>query len=170
VTPVYEIFIRSFPTVHSLANTSERKISVLIKSLGLSYRVKRLKAIATLVVEKYGGSFPEDLHELLKLPGVGLYIAGMLLCFAFEKPVPVLDSNIKRVLERVFDAKFPKNAHKKPSILQYLDVFFPRHERKEFTIGLLDIGITICHPKNPQCKKCPLLDICKYGLSVARPL
>jgi A/G-specific adenine glycosylase len=161
VTPVYENFIKKFPTIQSLANATDDEIMQIIKPLGLAYRAKRLKKVASIIVEKYGGKFPEELNELLKLPGVGNYIAGVLMCFAFGKRFPVLDSNVKRVLSRVFGITLPADAHKKPGVLQMLEKLFPSQRVREFIIGLLDLGIIICLPKNPRCELCPLKNICK---------
>jgi len=163
--PVYENFIRKFPTIQSLANATDDEIMQVIKPLGLAYRARRLKKVASILVERYGGRFPEELNELLKLPGVGSYIAGILMCFAFGKRFPVLDSNVKRVLSRVFGIIFPTDAHKRPGILQMLEKFFPSQRVKEFVIGLLDLGITVCLPKKPRCGLCPLKNICRtYNL------
>jgi A/G-specific adenine glycosylase len=168
VVPIYENFIRKFPTIHSLANATDDEIKRIIKPLGLAYRTSRIKKVARIIVDKHDGRFPEQLQELLKLPGVGSYIAGVLLCFAFGKRFPVLDSNIKRVLSRVFGITFPADAHKSPDILRTLEKFFPEHGFREFVIGLLDLGITICLPKNPQCVLCPLKYICKTYISSQR--
>ena len=163
--PVYENFIRKFPTIQSLANATDDEIMQVIKPLGLAYRAGRLKRAASILVERYGGRFPEELNELVKLPGVGSYIAGILMCFAFGKRFPVLDSNVKRVLSRVFGIIFPTDAHKRPGILQMLEKFFPSQRVKEFVIGLLDLGITVCLPKKPRCGLCPLKNICRtYNL------
>jgi len=161
VVPVYENFIKKFPTIQSLANATDYEIIQVIKPLGLAYRARRLKRVASTLVEKYDGGFPEELNELLKLPGVGSYIAGVLMCFAFNKRFPVLDSNVRRVLSRVFGIVFPADAHKRPGVLRMLEKFFPSQSVREFVAGLLDLGITICLPKNPQCGLCPLKNICK---------
>jgi len=171
VVPVYENFIKKFPTIQSLANATDDEIMQVIKPLGLAYRARRLKKVANILVERYGGRFPEELDELLKLPGVGNYIAGVLMCFAFGKRFPVLDSNVRRVLSRVFGIVFPTDAHKRPGVLQMLEKFFPSQRVREFVIGLLDLGINVCLPKNPRCGLCPLKNICKtYNSSRQREL
>ena len=168
VVPVYENFIKKFPTIHSLANATNQEIMRVIKPLGLAYRARRLKRVASTLVERYGGRFPDELDKLLKLPGVGNYIAGVLMCFVFDKRVPVLDSNVRRVLSRVFCIAFPADAHKRPNVLQMLERFFPSQKVREFVIGLLDLGITVCQPRNPRCELCPLKNICKTYSSSRR--
>jgi A/G-specific adenine glycosylase len=161
VVPIYENFIKKFPTIHSLASATVEEVMQVIKPLGLAYRARRLKSVASILVERYGGRFPEQLDVLLKLPGVGSYIAGILLCFAFNKRFPVLDSNVKRVLSRVFGIALPADAHKRPEVLRMLERFFPSQKVKEFVAGLLDLGITVCLPRNPRCELCPLKNICR---------
>jgi len=163
VVQVYSNFVKKFPTIDSLANAEIKEIIEMIKPLGLAYRAERLKRIASIIVKNYYGKFPSELNELLKLPGIGLYIACVILCFSFKKKIPVFDSNVRRVLGRVFSIQFPKNAHKKPELLQALKIFFPEERAKEFVIGLLDLGIEICLPKRPKCHECLLIDICEYA-------
>src|SRR6185295_11669497 len=98
--PYYERFIREFPTVEVLAAAKEERVLTLWAGLGYYRRAKNLMAAARVVVEKHGGALPADYDALLELPGVGQYMAGAILSIAFNKPYPVVDGNVRRVLSR----------------------------------------------------------------------
>tara|TARA_B100000315_G_scaffold35517_1_gene30157 strand:+ start:3765 stop:4229 length:465 start_codon:yes stop_codon:yes gene_type:complete len=102
VEAIYLKFIGEFPTADTLSEASIQDIANIIKPLGLKYRASRLKDIAVKIVENHQGLIPESKDELVQLKGIGEYVSNAVLCFAFGKDVPLVDTNIARVVQRVF--------------------------------------------------------------------
>ena len=100
--PYYERFIREFPTIESLAQADEQRVLTLWAGLGYYRRARNLMVAAQAVVQDHGGRIPSDYDALLALPGVGQYMAGAILSIAFNKPYPVVDGNVRRVLSRIY--------------------------------------------------------------------
>ena len=162
VEPIYRRFIAKYPSVHSLASAPVEEVSEDLRSLGLTYRGARLKQIAETIETKFGGKIPDGENELLSLPGIGKYVANAVLCFAFKKDVPLVDSNVLRVLGRIFSIKSIPDSHKKPEIWDFMSRMTPRGRAKEFNLSLLDFAGTLCTSKTPQHETCPIRDICDF--------
>lgn len=103
VVSVYEIFLKRYPNVYSLSRANYCELEEILAPLGLRWRILNLKKAAKFIVENYAGKIPDRKDLLLRLPGVSGYIAGAVLCFAYGKPEPLLDTNTVRILGRVFD-------------------------------------------------------------------
>ncbi|HYR45133.1 MAG TPA: A/G-specific adenine glycosylase, partial [Terriglobia bacterium] len=100
--PYYDRFIREFPSIEALSRANEERVLTLWAGLGYYRRAKNLMAAAREIVEKHGGNIPSDHQALLKLPGIGQYMAGAILSIAFNKPYAVVDGNVRRVLSRFY--------------------------------------------------------------------
>ena len=109
VKAVYEKFIYRWHSLQSLSKARISSISKVIQPLGLKYKASRLKSVAKVIVEKFGGKIPKVEDKLLELNGIGRYIASAVECFAFNKPKAVLDTNIIRIFNRVFGIKSKKS-------------------------------------------------------------
>lgn len=166
VVPVYRSFIENYPTPEALADTTVERIRSEISSLGLEYRATRLKKIAKILVDHYGGQVPSDFKSLRQLPGVGAYIANAVLCFAFGRDRPLLDTNVIRVIHRVFSIPIPPDSHKKKKLWDLMERIVPHDEAREFNLAILDLGALICKARKPEHDKCPLKDICDLNLSM----
>lgn len=162
VEPVYYEFMKKFPDARALADASLESIAGTIQPLGLAYRAPRLKAIAKVLVERHGGLIPESESELLELPGIGKYIANAILCFAFGRDVPVVDTNVARIAQRVFGLNFGREPHKKREFREFMKRMIPRGRARDFNLSLLDHANLICTPKHPKCLVCPLNRICRF--------
>jgi len=162
VKPVYTRFIAQYPSPQDLATARLEDIAKDLQSLGLAYRASRLKQIADIIVMKFEGKIPATEHELLQLPGVGRYVANAVLCFAFDKDVPLVDANILRVMKRVFSITTPKESHKKPEIWDLMATMILRQKAREFNLSILDFASLICTVKNPLHETCPLRDVCHF--------
>ena len=154
VAPYYERFLRELPTVHALDRAPLSRILALWSGLGYYRRAENLKKSAREIVRKYGGHLPHDYDALIALPGVGDYTAGALLSIAFQKSYPAIDGNAHRVLHRLFT---PKNDRK---LRQAALLLVPRSRPGYFNQGLMELGATICIPKDPRCPRCPLAAHC----------
>ncbi len=154
VAPYYERFLRELPNVHALDRAPLSRVLALWSGLGYYRRAENLKKSAREIVRKYGGHLPDDYDALLALPGVGDYTAGALMSIAFQKSYPAIDGNAHRVLHRLFT---PKNDRE---LRQAAMLLVPLSRPGYFNQGLMELGATICIPKDPRCPRCPLAAHC----------
>lgn len=163
VERIYPRFIEKFPTIHHLYQAETEEIDNLIKDIGLFYRSMRLKKIAEQVVDQFNGIIPDNKEDLLSLYGVGQYISNAVLCFAFKKRVPIVDTNVIRVYRRVFNLESSKaRPRTDKKIWDFARKMLPKENYVEYNYALLDFASDVCRAKNPLCKSCPIEDICKY--------
>jgi len=164
VIPYYEKFLKTFPTVRSLAGANLSKVLKVWEGLGYYSRARNLHQAAKIIVNHSNGKIPDKLKDLLNLPGIGRYTAGAILSIAYNKKVPILDGNVKRVLSRLFVVSgHPKKTEK---ILWPLsESLIPKGSPGAFNQALMDLGSMICTPKNPNGLSCPLKNLCQGYLS-----
>ena len=160
-TPYYLKFVENFPTVQDLANASEEQVLKLWQGLGYYSRARNLHATAKMVVEEYGGSFPNTYQELLKLKGVGDYTASAISSICFGEPQPVVDGNVYRVLSRYFGVDTPINSAEGIKNFKTLAFKVMNTENiRDYNQGIMEFGAIQCTPKKPYCLDCPLSDSC----------
>jgi A/G-specific adenine glycosylase len=157
----YYQFTKELPDLNSLAKADEDKVISLWKGLGYYTRAKNLRKGAIYLELNHSSTFPKNLDELLKVPGIGPYTAKAILSIAFDLPHAVLDGNVKRVLSRFFlfneNIGLPKSHYK----LQILaDSFLNLNSPGDHNQAIMEIGALICTPI-PNCKICPLNSSCK---------
>ena len=173
VREYYARFMRELPTVEDLAACEEEKLLKLWEGLGYYSRVRNLQKAAKILVAVYGGEFPSDVESLKALPGIGSYTAGAIASIAFGKPVAAVDGNVFRVAARLEENPTPID---KPKYRKYLEEtlqkVYPEEEAAcaEFTQSLFELGALICKPQSPDCKNCPLNDICRANQNGTQPL
>ena len=161
VRPVYERLLLRWPTPKALSVARFSAISKEIRPLGLKYKAGRLKSVARMIVGKYSGRVPEEEKELLELPGVGRYIASAAQCFAFSKAKAVLDTNVIRIISRVFGVVSHKGRPRDdPRLWEFAQRLVPVDRAKEYNWGLLDYGAAICKSRKPMCRQCVLRCTC----------
>jgi A/G-specific adenine glycosylase len=162
VIPYYEKWMRLFPTIRALADASEQDVLNAWEGLGYYSRARNLHNAARIVAEQYRGELPRDLDELGSLPGIGRYTLGAIASIAFGMDVPALDGNIKRVYSRIFDLSEPVDTPQGEKLLWELaEKQLPKGQAGDYNQALMDLGATICIPKNPRCLICPLMKICQ---------
>jgi A/G-specific adenine glycosylase len=154
VTPYYERFLDELPTVQALHRAPLRRVLTLWSGLGYYRRAENLKKSAREIVRNHGGCLPDSYDALLALPGVGDYTAGALMSIAFQRSYPAIDGNARRVLNRLF---IPKNDRE---LRQAARLLVPVSRPGYFNQGLMELGATICVPKDPLCLRCPLAVHC----------
>lgn len=163
VEKVYPQFVQHFPTVERLAEAGIDEIGDLIKGLGLSYRALRFKKMSHQIVREFKGAVPEDMKGLLSLYGVGDYIGSAVLCFAYKNRVPIVDTNVIRIFERVFGLKSLKSRPRMDRDLwKFAEEVMPEENYVSYNYALLDFASEVCRAKNPLCETCPLSDMCSY--------
>lgn len=154
VVPYYGHFLENFPTVDALARAPLKKVLALWSGLGYYRRARHLKLASRILVRRHAGRLPTKYDDLLALPGVGDYTAGALMSIAFQKAYPAIDGNARRVLARLFSLSNEKELRAAATAL------VSRSRPGQFNQGLMELGATICAPKNPLCRKCPLRRDC----------
>jgi A/G-specific adenine glycosylase len=153
VVPKWHAWLRRFPTLADLASAAASEAIRQWQGLGYNLRAVRLHAIACQVVEQHGGVLPDTLERLLALKGVGRYTAGAVACFAFEQPVAMVDTNVRRVLSRVFGVQ-PE------CVADVAERAVPTGTAYAWNQALMDLGATLCRTRQPLCLVCPLVSEC----------
>lgn len=154
VIPYYDRWLTLFPTITALAAADQQQVLKAWQGLGYYARARNLHRAAQEIVQKHNGQFPTDLTAVVALPGIGQTTAGGILSAAFNLPVPILDGNVKRVLARLSALKAPPNRAMKQLWQMSADLLDPQ-EPRDFNQALMDLGATLCTPKNPACLLCP---------------
>jgi A/G-specific adenine glycosylase len=172
VLPKYRAFLERFPTLADLAAAPVAEVIRAWAGLGYNMRAVRLHEIARQAVERYGGALPGSLDELLQLKGIGRYTAGAVACFAFGLPVATVDTNIRRVLWRVFrgiePAAWPADSAFQRQMLEVAEWALPPDHAYDWQQALMDLGATTCLARRPLCERCPLTACCAAYQEAAR--
>ncbi len=164
VLPKYREFLERFPTLADLAGAPTADVIRTWSPLGYNVRAVRLQRIARQAVDEYGGALPGTLEGLLALKGIGRYTAGAIACFAFGLPVATVDTNIRRVLWRVFrgiePGVWPAGQPAVRDVLALAEWALPGEYAYDWQQALMDLGATICVSRRPACERCPLASVC----------
>lgn len=161
VIPYFERWMERFPTLESLAEASQQEVLSEWEGLGYYSRARNLHKAAQIVNDEFSGELPRDVKDLCRLPGIGRYTAGAISSIAFAQDEPTLDGNIRRVLARVFGLHHPVHSNEAEKRLwEIATLYLPPGEAGEYNQALMDLGATICTPRQPQCTLCPLAEIC----------
>ena len=162
VLPKYHEWLERYPSLSVLATADERDVTNTWRPLGYNIRPRRLHAIARESVERYGGELPSDEETLLSFKGIGAYTAGAIRSFAFQQRAAIVDTNVARVLFRIFIGRGDPKAHAMRKQLWALsEALVPHKHVFDFNQGLMDLGATVCSPRTPRCGGCPMKGFCR---------
>ena len=162
VIPYYERFIADLPDVYALAAADTAHVYKLWEGLGYYRRAAHLQEAAKFIVSECGGYFPDSYEGLLKLQGVGNYTAAAIASIAFGQAKGVVDGNILRIISRLFMLEDNIALEKtKKAYGLIMDDMIRYAEPSAFNQAMMDLGATVCMPRNPNCEACPLKDMCK---------
>lgn len=164
VLPTYTSFLEGFPTLQALADAPVSKVIRAWSGMGYNRRAINLRRAARVIVDEHSGLIPNDPRALQKLPGIGRYTAAAIACFAFQRPVAVMDTNIRRVLGRVLTGQGDVDADSGWSLAEAA-VPSDGARASAWHQALMDLGATTCSTRRPKCGDCPVNDLC-----AARPL
>lgn len=155
-------WMEQFPDVPTLAAATEAEILKTWEGLGYYSRARNLQRAAQVVVAEHGGKFPDNLEAIAALPGVGRYTAGAVLSFAFNKPAPIVDGNVARVLARLFKFGQEINTPSGQRVLwSWAAVLLdPKHPR-DYNSALMELGQRLCTARHPLCSECPVHAHCQ---------
>jgi A/G-specific adenine glycosylase len=162
VIPYYQRFVARFPDIASLAAAPDDEVLRLWSGLGYYSRARNLHRAAQLVMERHGGSFPQQRAEIETLPGIGRSTAAAIAGFAFGARAAILDGNVKRVLARHFAvAGFPGDRVVEQELWQLAESLLPADDIEPYIQGLMDLGATVCTTRAPGCGRCPVQATCR---------
>jgi A/G-specific adenine glycosylase len=167
VAEYYPRFLQRYPTVHHLANARAGSVREAWDGLGYYRRAENLHRLAQEVVKRHDGRVPDRPDVLRLLPGVGPYTAAAVATFAYLKRAAPVDTNVARVLRRVFRPRLPGGARGERAIQQLALTVLPHRPKAawEFNQALMDLGATVCKARKPECPRCPVKDACRTGRS-----
>jgi A/G-specific adenine glycosylase len=161
VLPKYHEWLRKYPSLEALASANVKEVTRTWRPLGYNIRPRRLQAIARESVDRYGGNLPSDEETLLSFKGIGAYTAGAIRSFAFRKRAAILDTNVARVLFRVFVRHGDIKAHAmRRHLWGVSEVLVPRKDFFDFNQAIMDFGATVCTARAPKCHACPMTKSC----------
>ena len=162
VLPKYAEWLDKYPSFDALAAAPEHDVTETWRPLGYNIRPRRLQSIARETVARYGGSLPSDEETLLSFKGIGAYTAGAIRSFAFRERAAILDTNVARVLFRVFVAKGDSRSHAMKRHLWTLsETLVPSRHVFDFNQALMDFGAMVCVARDPKCLVCPMSKSCR---------
>src|SRR3979490_2000701 len=162
VLPKYAEWLDKYPSFQALAAAPEQDVTQTWYPLGYNIRPKRLQSIAREAVARYGRRRPADEETLLSFKGIGAYTAGAIRSFAFGERAAILDTNVARVLFRVFVSRGdPKRHAMKRHLWTLSATLVPVRRVFDFNQALMDFGATICVARNPKCLVCPMSKSCR---------
>ena len=157
----YTRFLEALPTIEDLAKADDELLHKLWEGLGYYSRVRNLKKAAGIIMERYGGVFPQGYEDLLALPGIGAYTAGAICSIAFGQKKAAVDGNVLRVVSRLTENDTPIDSPAyKREVQTALEAVYPE-AAGAFTQALMELGATVCGPNwTPRCDECPCRDFC----------
>ncbi|GAC07699.1 A/G-specific adenine glycosylase [Paraglaciecola chathamensis] len=161
VIPYYQKFMQRFPDIFTLANAPQDEVLHHWTGLGYYARARNLQKAAQVIRDQYDGKFPQDINDVIALPGIGRSTAGAVLSLACAQHHSILDGNVKRVLARYFAVDgWPGKKDVEQALWQYADSLTPNSRTGDYTQAMMDMGATICTRSKPKCDSCPLQQNC----------
>jgi A/G-specific adenine glycosylase len=171
VAEYYPRFLDRFPDLGSLARARPRAVREAWDGLGYYARASNLHALARVVSKDLDGALPDHPEELIKLPGIGPYTAGAVASFAYEKPVPAVDTNVARVITRVFlgNSRQRLSGNRQRIIWSLAAALVPKNGKRawKFNQAIMELGALVCVARKPRCPECPVRSVCKTGRVVS---
>jgi len=174
VIPYFERWMTAFPDVKTLATAEEQQVLKLWEGLGYYSRARNIHKAAKIIFENLDGKIPDKRKDLEKIPGIGKYTSAAIASMAFGKDEATLDGNIRRVLARLYDVNLPAQSTEGETLLWKLaEENLPHGKAGDYNQAWMDLGASICLPRNPRCLLCPLRLHCKAfaaGTQEERPI
>lgn len=160
VVPAFAAFIERFPTLAALASASTADVLRMWRGLGYNSRAIRLHALAQTVLRDHRGEIPKETDELRELPGIGAYTAAAIRAFAFDIDDAPIDTNVKRIVHRLFyGVEYPMLA-RDPQLAARARALVPPGRAHDWNSAMMDLGATVCGARAPKCEACPIAADC----------
>ena len=162
VIPYFQRFMTRFPTLVELASAEETEILRYWEGLGYYSRARNIHRAARLIVEQNSGLFPSDLSELRLLPGIGRYTAGAIASFAFDQRAPIVEANTLRLYCRLLGYEGdPRSKAGQETLWSFAESILPQTQPGQVNQALMELGATVCTPRDPACPVCPVHAYCR---------
>jgi A/G-specific adenine glycosylase len=162
VLDYYDRWLSRFPTLATLAAAEEQQVLQAWQGLGYYNRARNLHRCARLLVESGAGRLPENVADLVRLPGIGRYTAGAIVSFAFNRPAPILDANVTRVLARLTNLQVSvESVAGRRSLWELAENLVKHGEPRLINSAIMELGALLCVPRNPRCILCPVRSFCR---------
>ena len=161
VLSYFNNWMTEFPDIPTLSRAPLQKVLKAWQGLGYYQRARNLHAAAKTIMSDHKGKIPKTYEELIKLPGFGPYTAAAVLSLAYNRPYPVLDANVRRVLMRLAGLNREADTRYDKTLLGLLDPLLPDKDMGSFNQAMMELGALVCRPKNPSCLLCPIHASCK---------
>jgi len=164
VRRIYEAFLTKYPNPSLLANADTKELELTLSTIGYhKERSKILKEVARFIVKEYDGKILGNKEALMKIPHVGPYTAGAILSFGFGIPSSIVDSNVERIIKRVFSSSLPDSGVH-TAIKKVAEALISREplENRLYNLALLDLGALVCRYDKPRCAECPITAVCDF--------
>lgn len=156
----YKIFLAKFPNIDALAAADEQSVLALWSGLGYYNRARNLWKAARKIVDELGGQMPRLASELLKLPGIGSYTSAAIASIAHGLPVAVVDGNVERVIARLYGLAVDASSASQRKIASLAEQLIDPAHPGDFNQAMMELGATVCLPRNPRCVECPVVEAC----------
>jgi A/G-specific adenine glycosylase len=162
----YNEWLAIYPTFEALAAAPLDEVRQLWRPLGYNFRPERLHKIAKFVVDELDGKLPNQPDELMTFHGIGRYTAGAILSFAFHQDAPIVDTNVRRLITRIFGIRGdPTRIAVKRRIWQLAEEMIPAGKAHVFNQALIDFGALVCTARDPACSTCVINEMCTWSHS-----
>ena len=162
----FERFMNKYPNLEAIRTATEDDIYVLWNGLGYYRRASFIHKAKEVIHSEFHGIMPDNFDDLMSLPGIGRSTAGAILSIAYNKPYPILDANVKKIISRVYF----KEHYEEKSFWRLSEKILDRNNLFSFQQGVMDLGSQLCLPKNPKCNQCPINRNCKANKKGSFPL
>lgn len=161
VIPYYHAFLHSFPTIEALANASIDEVLQHWQGLGYYARARNLHRAAQIIRDQHNASFPQNMEQVMALPGIGRSTAAAILTFACGQSWPILDGNVKRVLARCFEVEgWYGQSQTMKQLWEITEQLTPPEQTDDYNQAMMDLGAMVCLKSKPKCEACPVTDSC----------
>jgi len=168
VVEFYKRWLKKFPSFSAVSKASAAHVLREWSGLGYNNRALRFHQLAKIITQKYHTQLPNETDDLRQLPGVGKYTAHAVACFAFQQRVPIVDVNVKRIFTRITKrVRTSSEMMSEGKAWHLAGKFLPQRNFYQWNQALMDIGATACTARNPECKECPLKNLCRSAFSPA---
>jgi len=159
---VYNYIEEKYGSPKKMAVANLEDLQNHFKPLGLINRCNMLIDVANDIQNRFDGEVPRTYNKLISIKGIGQYTANSVLCFAYNKRLPLVDSSTQRIFKRCFSYKTKVQAYADKKLWKLAEDLLPYKKIKDFNLGLIDLGALVCRYNNPEHDKCPLKDICEF--------
>lgn len=164
VVPVYELAAKRYPTARDLASADPEAVKGVLRPLGLEWRAGNIITMAREVADRYGGEVPSRREDLMSLTGVGTYVASAVACFSSNHPAAIVDTNVVRVVGRVFGLRLAGEARRRKEMIDAVELCLDVRNPRLYNYALLDFAALVCTARKPRCGECPFGrgNLCEY--------